>query len=209
MNLRKNGGSAPKEDPRLGLSCYLAELEGGVFVKRNIWIFGSALGIGLCINLFYTLHLFYGTAEFKDNAVLGYTIMVVVFSLTFFGIRNYRDKRLGGVISFGMALRTGALIVLVASTMYVVVWLFSYYLFVPDFMDKYVAHCLNQATRDGATAAELAIKTQEMEKFRGMYKNPLMVILLTYMEVLPMGLAVTLVSSFVLKRKAKPGLDAA
>jgi hypothetical protein len=178
-------------------------------VKKSIWIFGLALGMGLCINLFYTLYLFYGAVEFKDNAVLGYAIMVVVFSVTFFGIRNYRDKRLGGIISFGKAFGTGALIVLVASTMYVVVWLISYYLFVPDFLDKYVAHCLNQATREGATAAELAAKAQEMEKFRGMYRNPLMVVLLTYMEVAPVGLVVALVSSLILKRKAKPGLGAA
>jgi hypothetical protein len=129
--------------------------------------------------------------------------MVVVFSLTFFGIRNYRNKQLDGVISLGKAFKTGALIALVGATMYVVAWLFYYYLFVPDFLDKYISHVLNEASRDGATTAELAAKTEEMEQFREMYKSPFFVILITYAEVLPVGLVVAFISSLILRRKPK------
>lgn len=170
-------------------------------MKWNKWIIGLIIGVGLSVHLFNTVYLFYRDPGFHDNAVVGYTIFVVVFSLIFFGIRNYRDKQLGGVISFWKAMQTGALMVLVASTMYVVVWLICYYLFVPDFMDRYITHCLGEATRDGATAAELAAKTQELENMRAMYKNPILVILFTYMEVAPVGLAVTLVSALALKRR--------
>jgi hypothetical protein len=85
--------------------------------------------------------------------------------------------------------------------MYVAVWMFYYYLFVPDFLDKYISHVLKEATRNGATATELAVKTKEMENFREMYKNPLFIILITYVEVLPVGLAVAFVSSLILKKK--------
>ncbi len=93
------------------------------------------------------------------------------------------------------------MIALLASTIYVVFWLFYYYLYVPDFLDRYIDHVMLEATREGATEAELAAKTQEMEQFRDMYKSPFMVIVITYMEVLPIGLVVAFVSSLILKKK--------
>lgn len=78
-----------------------------------------------------------------------------------------------------------------------VIWVFYYYLFVPDFIDVYTTHVLNSCT----TPEEVAIKTTEMATFKEMYKNPLFVILITYSEVLPVGLVVALVSAFILKTK--------
>jgi len=170
-------------------------------MKRLVWIFGLILGTILAGNMVYMVNRVYNNPDMMTNDVLGYAAMVVVFSLTFFGIRNYRNRHLGGVISLGRAFKIGALITLVGSTMYVVVWLFSYYLFVPDFMDQYTACVIRHATHDGATAAELTAKTEEMNQFREMYKNPLFVILLTYAEVLPIGLVVAFVSALILKRK--------
>src|SRR5690606_635165 len=120
----------------------------------------------------------------------------VVFSLIYFGIRNYRNKQLDGFITFGKAFKTGFFIALIASTMYVVTWLFYYYLFVPDFLDYYIDYVLKLTPE-----AELADKTQEMENFKEMYKNPLFVVLVTYAEVLPVGLVVALISSLILKKK--------
>lgn len=172
-------------------------------MKRNVLIFGLILGTILAVHMVYMVTLVCNNPDFESNDVVGYAAMVVVFSLTFFGIRNYRNKQLSGVISVGRAFKTGALIALIGSTMYVVVWLFYYYLFVPDFLDKYSLHVLNEATRNGATASELAAKTQEMEQFKEMYKSPLFVILISYAEVLPIGLVVAFVSSLILRRKHK------
>lgn len=172
-------------------------------MKRNVLIFGFILGTILAVQMVYMVNLIYTNPDFESNDIVGYAAMVVVFSLTFFGIRNYRDKQLNGVISLGKAFKTGALIALVGATMYVVVWLFYYYLFVPDFLDKYILCVINDANRDGATAAELAAKTEEMEQFREMYKSPFFVVLITYAEVLPIGLVVAFISSLILRRKPK------
>ena len=90
--------------------------------------------------------------------------------------------------------------------MYVVVWLFYYYLFVPDYLDKYIPLVLKETAQN--SASELAAKTKEMENFKTMYKNPLFVILITYSEVLPVGLAVALISSLILKKKKNMELRA-
>jgi amino acid transporter len=169
-------------------------------MKRNIFIFGAILGIILCVNLVFVVRMIYTNPGFKGNDVVGYAAMVVVFSLTFFGIRNYRNKQLNGYISFGRAFKTGALIALLGATMYVVFWMFYYYLVVPDFLDKYISHALDACRKD---PEKLAATTKEMDNFREMYKNPLFVILITYFEVLPVGLAVALVSALILKRKNK------
>src|ERR1017187_9822075 len=75
--------------------------------------------------------------------LIGYASMLVALSLVFVGIRNYRDKYNNGVISFGKAFKIGIMIVLIASTIYVVAWLIDYFFFIPDFMEKYssMARC--------------------------------------------------------------------
>ncbi|MGB0176141.1 MAG: DUF4199 domain-containing protein [Owenweeksia sp.] len=166
-------------------------------MKRNILIFGLVTGAILSINMIIVVNMLYDNPDFASNEFLGYATMVVILSLIYFGIRNYRNKQLDGFISFGKAFKAGFLIALVASTMYVVTWLFYYYLFVPDFMEVYSTHVLEQCT----SPDELASRKEEMEMFSEMYENPLFVVLLTYSEVLPVGLIVTLLSSLILKRK--------
>ena len=167
-------------------------------MKKTVFIFGLIIGTILCANMIVLTQMMYTNPDSKSNDLIGYAAMVVLFSLIFFGVRNYRNKILNGCITFGKAFNTGALIALVGSTMYVVVWLFYYYLFVPDFMDVYTNYVL-----ENAAEADLQAKTEEMVKFKDMYKNPLFVILITYSEVLPVGLLVALMSALILKKKAE------
>lgn len=171
-------------------------------MKKNVLIFGLIIGAILCTNMMVMTHMMYTRADFKGNDVIGYAALVVLFSLIFFGVRNYRNHYLGGIISFGNAFRTGGLIALTGATLYVVVWLFYYYLFVPDFIDVYTSHVLKTCT----DPEELSAKAAEMANFREMYKNPLFVVLITYFEVLPVGLVVALVSALILKRRIKEQL---
>lgn len=172
-------------------------------MKKNVLVFGLISGFIITVMMVISVAMCYRREDFEGNVVVGYTAMILAFSLIFIGIRNYRNKYNNGVITFGKAFRIGLFITLVASTMYVVVWLIDYYLFIPDFMDKYTAHVLRQSQADGASQQELQKKAAEMAKFKEMYKNPLMVILLTYAEVMPIGLVITLISAAILKRRSK------
>jgi hypothetical protein len=172
-------------------------------MKRNILIYGLILGTVICINMIYMVNLCYTNPDFESNDVLGYAAMVVIFSLIFFGIRNYRNKQNNGVITFGRALKMGTLIALIGSTMYVGVWLIYYYNFVPDYLDVYIPHCLNDAAKNGATASELAEKTEDMKQLKEMYKSPFFVVLISYAEVFPVGFVVALISALLLKRRQR------
>lgn len=167
-------------------------------MKKNVLTFGIVLGLVLCVPWLIMLRMLYTNPEFKSNDALGYAILVVIYSLLFFGIRNYRNRELGGIISFGKAFKAGALITIMAASVYVALWLLFYYLFVPDYMEVFTKHVLYQCT----TEAERAAKTIEMENFSKMFANPVLMILITYAEVVPIGLVVSLVSSLALKRKS-------
>ena len=172
-------------------------------MKKNILIFGGISGLLICGMMVSMLVMCYSSKEFEPNDVLGYASMIVAFSFVFVGIKNYRDKYNAGVISFGKAFKVGLLITLVASTMYVATWLVAYYNFFPDFMDKYCTRMTEHAAKSGATASELASQKQAMANMKEWYKNPLFVVLITYSEVLPIGLIVALISALILKRKTQ------
>ena len=174
-------------------------------MKKNILIYGIASGLIVSILMLFTIsYMSYcaGNVDYDTSMVIGYASMLLAFSLVFIGVRNYRDKYNAGIISFGKAFKIGMMMVLIASTINVIAWLVDYYFFIPDFMDKISAHELDKLKASGATAVEIDKQTKEMADFATMYKNPFFNAMITYVEILPVGLIVTLISSLILKRKA-------
>jgi hypothetical protein len=170
-------------------------------ILKHSLLYGLLAGAILATTMTISMIIYNNNPEIEHSAVVGYTSMVVAFSLMFVAIKNYRDKVNGGSISFGKALKIGVLIALIGGTFYVVTWLIFYYGFIPDFVDRYIAIYLQQLADGGASAAELAAQSKEMAEFKEMYKNPVFVVLMTYVEVLPVGLIVALLSAVVLRRK--------
>ena len=173
-------------------------------MKKNIIIYGLIAGIIVSILMLLSVNSMShreGNFDYNTSLLIGYASMLIAFSLVYVGIRNYRDKYNEGVISFGKAFKIGIMIVLIASTIYVVAWLIDYFYFIPDFMEKYSAHTLDQLRASGASQVEIDKQTKEMADFATMYKNPFFNAMMTYVEILPVGLIVTLISSLILKRK--------
>lgn len=171
-------------------------------MKKNVLIYGLISGLIISALMAIILSIVSNSANYDSSIVIGYASMLIAFSMIFVGIKNYRDKYNGGVISFGKAFKLGFFIALIASTIYVVVWMIEEHYFFPDFMEKYTAHELSKLQSSGISAAELASKTKELEQAKEWYKNPFIKILMTYAEILPVGLVVTLISSLILKRKS-------
>lgn len=173
-------------------------------MKKNIIIYGLIAGIIVAAQCTFSINYMShckGNLDYDTSMIIGYASMLIAFSLVFVGIRNYRDKYNDGIISFGKAFKIGSLMVLIASTIYVVTWLINYYFFVPDFIEKYSTHMIDQLKTSGASVQEIEKQTKEMADFAIMYKNPFFNAMITYTEILPVGLIVTLISSLLLKKK--------
>lgn len=169
-------------------------------MKKNVWIFGLIAG---AINAAWLLSFVFSGKEinFDDGELMGYTAMIISFAFIFVGIKNYRDKYLNGAISFGQAFKVGLYISLIASTMYVFTWLIEFYYFIPDFGEKYAAYTIEKMKSSGIAQDEIDAQVVKMKSFTEMYKNPIINAGFTYMEILPLGLLISLISSFLLKKK--------
>jgi Protein of unknown function (DUF4199) len=142
------------------------------------------------------------TSDIRPTAVFGFATMFLAFTFIFIGIKNYRDNENNGVITFGKAFTIGFLIAFIASVFYVIAWLIIYYNFIPDFMDLYRQCVLDDAKAAGDSAAAIKAQLAEVDQYKEMYKSPIMIILLTFMEILPLGIIVALIAALILKRKA-------
>lgn len=170
-------------------------------MKKIVLVYGIIAGLIVTGMMAFSTGYYCSKGDFEGGMIYGYSAMIIAFSMIFVGIKSFRDKHNGGVIRFGKAFRIGLFISLIASTIYVIGWLINYYCFIPDFMDKYAAAMIGKARASGVSAEELAKKSAEMAQMKEWYKNPLFVILMTYIEILPVGLLVALVSALILKRQ--------
>lgn len=137
--------------------------------------------------------------------MVGFGSMVLAFLLVFFGIRRYRDTVGGGAIGFLRAVAVGLLITLVASAVYVLTWQVLYFGFVPDFAERYGEAVVANMRASGASAAAIAAEEAEMARFAMRYRNPLFNSAVTFLEIFPVGLVMTLISAAILRRKPAAG----
>ena len=165
-------------------------------MKKNILIYGLIAGALVSGFMLYTMNNLShceGSVDYNTSMFIGYASMLIAFCLVFVGIRNYRNNYNGGIITFGKSFKIGIMIVLIASSIYVVSWLIDYYWFIPDFAEKYSANMLNEMRNSGATADEIQKQSQELESMSTILNNPFLNALVTYTEILPIGLVVTVI----------------
>jgi len=141
---------------------------------------------------------------FDNGMIVGYTTMVLAFLLIYFGVRTYRDTAGGGSVTFGRAVKVGALIALISSCCYVATWQVMYFNFMPDFSAKLSARTLEKARAAGESEAAISKTRKEMAEFAVMYQNPAINAAITFLEPLPVALIMTLVSAGLLSRRTIP-----
>jgi hypothetical protein len=171
-------------------------------MRKIVLTFGLIAG-GIMAAMLCLAMMFQDQIGFDRGAIVGYTSMVLAFLMVFFGVRSYRDNVAGGSVKFGRAFLVGIAITGIATACYVATWEVVYYKFMPDFMDKYAAYEIAKAKKAGATEAQIAATTQEMNVAKEAYRNPLVNIAYTAIEPLPVGILFTLIAAGVLSRKRK------
>jgi hypothetical protein len=169
-------------------------------MRRTIFICGLIGGL-ISVGWFVVGEQLLSTHMSMDARLyLGYATMILGFSVIFVAVKNSRDNN-GGIITFGKALSIGLLITLIASTVYVVVWMIDFKWFIPDYFDQYESQILAEMKAHGATGAELKAKTAEINSAAEMYKNPLFNALFTYMEIAPVGLVISIMAGLIMKKR--------
>jgi hypothetical protein len=161
-------------------------------------VIGGLISIGWYI---FSVQVFKLDMSMNARLFFGYASMVLAFSLIFVGIKNFKDNYNGGVISFGLALRIALLITAVASTVYVGVWLIDYFFFTPDYMVKYAASMLAELKASHASQATIDKKMAPITEYTRIYNNPFLNALVTYREIVPVGVVMSFIAAFVLKNK--------
>lgn len=174
-------------------------------MRKTVLTFGLIAGAILSAMLLLTIPLL-DQISVGVGMVIGYTTMVLSFLLIYFGVRTYRDGPLGGSISFGRALGAGALIVVVASVCYTATWEVIYFKLVPRYRDRMMAEMIKQSEAKGGTPAQIEARLAESRQWAERYQNPLVNSAITFMEPLPVGLVVALVTAGILRRR-KQGAD--
>ncbi len=170
-------------------------------MKKLILKNGIISGIIVTVFMICGTFIFYKNTNTQWSMALGYIGMLIAFSFIFIGIIQYRNSIGEGYINYWQGFKIGFFIALISSTFYVVTWLIEFYTVFPDFMEKYVEQTLKTATENGASEAQLEQQKLEMASYTELYKNPFGVTLLTYIEILPLGILVSLLAAAILKKK--------
>lgn len=170
-------------------------------MKKTILTFGLISGVISSLMMVATVP-FMDRIGSDHGYVLGYTTIILSLLLVFFGVRSYRDNVAKDQITFGKAFLVGLAITVISCLFYVATWEIIYFNFMPDFMDKYGAHVIQKMQASGATAAAIQQQTEQIDKLKVSYKNPLFNMAMTFIEPFPVGLVITIFSAAVLRRKA-------
>ena len=130
---------------------------------------------------------------------IGYLTMLIALSAIFLAVKSQRDKALGGVIRFWPALAMGLGVSIVAGIIYVACWDATLAFTHMDFAGEYAKAMIAQQQAKGASAADIAGITAQMDQFKAQYANPLYRWPMTFIEIFPVGVLVSLVSAALLR----------
>jgi|ERR1043165_11155 hypothetical protein len=176
-------------------------------MKRIVLTFGLISG-GILAAMMLATMPFMDTIGFEHGMVVGYTSMVLAFLLVFFGIRSYRETVGNGQISFLRALGVGLLIMTVAALCYVVTWEIMYHTFLPDFAEKCVAYETEKIRASGKSPQQIETEIASMKNMMALYtSNIFFNIAFTFLEPLPIGVPMTLLSALILRKRRRQEQD--
>ena len=164
---------------------------------RTILVYGLISGAVIIAGIIGTL---IASGDGPHSPVwLGYLIMLIGLSSILLAVKSHRDRALGGVIRFLPAFLMGLAISLIASVAYVVIWEIYQASTGYAFMDQYIAATLEQKAKAGVSGEAYEKLAAQMEAMRESYRNPLFRYAVTFAEIFPVGLLVSLVAAALLR----------
>jgi hypothetical protein len=172
-------------------------------VKKTAFYYGTISGIIMVLCFLVPYFIYGNNVDFSKGEIIGYTAMVLCLTAVFFGIRFYRDKRLDGYISFGQAMGLGSEISGIAALIFGIYTFVLYRFFATDLPQRLMEYYKNQIINSGQSKEVIAQKLAQMQEQAGFYSNPVAMAVVMMFTVFLIGIALSLISSFILK-KNKP-----
>lgn len=173
-------------------------------MTRPSFKFGTIAGVILSVVFLAPFVIFKGESMysfFHVSEIIGYSTMILSMLFVFFGIRSYRDTELAGSISFGKAFLTGLLIAFVASVIFGIFTIILYKFISPNLGNEIMDHYKRSIIESGKSKEIIDAQLSEMESYRDIYNNVVLQGLLMFATVFFIGIIISLISSFILKRK--------
>ena len=166
---------------------------------RNIFLYGVIAGVIVAIPTFGLTVLLKDHPPENYGLLIGYTTMLVALSAIFVAIKRQRDVDGGGVIRFWPALALGLGVSVIAGVFYCLAWEAALAVTGMNFGADYAQAYIEAEKAKGVSGAALAKLTAEMEAFKVQYANPLYRVPITFTEIFPVGVLVSIVSAALLR----------
>ena len=139
--------------------------------------------------------------DLRNGELIGYASIAVCLTAVFFGIKNYRNKNPGGSISFGNAFGLGTEISGVAGVIFGIYNFILYKYLAPDLSQRLLDYYKNKIINSGQSQEVITKQLQEMQSQAGFYGNPIIMGLVMILTVFAIGVAISLISALILKKK--------
>lgn len=172
-------------------------------MNKRILIFGLIAGVLSCIGYLMEL-LFDLNMSLEAGMAIGFASMLAGFSLIFVAIVKDRKDSLTTRYTFSRAFLIGLGVSFIASTIYVLVWMIYFEYGGEEFIDVYSAKAIAELKKGGFSPDVLQQKIEEQTQSMRTYKtNAFYRIGITYTEIFPIGLLVSIIAGLILKRKGE------
>ncbi len=168
-------------------------------LTRIVTLYGVVAGLIVAVPMVSLMTTLTPGQAPDSGAVYGYLTMIVALTAVFLGIKHYRDKVLGGAVRFVPALLVGLGISAVASLLYVIGWEISLAYSGFDFPTSYSKSIVDAAGARGASPEELQKMIADTQQFVKNYANPLYRLPITFVEMFPVGVVISLISAALLR----------
>jgi hypothetical protein len=173
-------------------------------MKKLVLVYGSIAGAIVALMLIISFVVLIGNStdpadhDMTWGMVIGFTAQFLAMSFIFIATYSYKKNVLGGSIKFWPAFKIGLLISLIASTIYVITWVILY--------------------KTGSSAVMETMAQQELAKAKpedvaaikarwDFYRTYPGLILWTYLEILPTGILMSLISALIFWLTSKKKKD--
>lgn len=168
-------------------------------MTKIIFRYGILAGLIVCVPLFSIILIVGCNPNSPWSMAIGYLTMLIALSTIFLAIKHVRDALRGGVIGFWPALGIGIGISAVAGVFYVAAWDLTCAIGHIDFADGYAKAMIEGEKAKGVTGPALAKYVAEMDAFKRQYANPLWRWPMSFLEIFPVGVLVSLISAGLLR----------